>query len=293
MAGLRLDDLAQAMLAGSEPWTDPGALAARLDPDTPEDWRNLAAVVVAAGATGTIGIGGGQGAGKSTLAAAMVEASRLAGRTAQACSLDDFYLTRQERLALARTVHPLFVTRGVPGTHDVDLALSVLRGLEGVGVTRVPVFDKGRDDRAPSQEWRAVEGPVENIVFEGWCLGAPPEPAERLVEPMNSLEREEDANRTWRSHVNHVLGESYQRLWSTIDRLLYLQVPDMAAVHDWRARQELALPPSRRMSGGELDRFLAHYERLTRWMFEALPERADVVVELGRDHRITGVRRNS
>ncbi|HEY5681601.1 MAG TPA: hypothetical protein VIS55_16140 [Pseudomonadales bacterium] len=293
MAGLTLDDLAQALLAGSEPWTDPGALAARLDPDIPEDWRNLAAVVVAAGATGTIGVGGGQGAGKSTLAAAMVEASRLAGRKAQACSLDDFYLTRQERLALARTVHPLFVTRGVPGTHDVDLALSVLRGLEGVGVTRVPVFDKGRDDRAPGPEWRAVEGPVESIVFEGWCLGAPPEPAERLIEPMNSLEREEDANRTWRSHVNDVLGESYQRLWSAMDRLLYLQVPDMAAVHDWRAQQELALPPSRRMSGGQLDRFLAHYERLTRWMLETLPERADVVVELGRDHRISGVRRNS
>ncbi len=293
MAGLTLDELARALLAGSEPWTDPEALASRLDPDIPEDWRNLAAVVVAAGGAGIIGIGGGQGAGKSTLAAAVVDASRLAGGRAEACSLDDFYLTRGERLALAKTVHPLFVTRGVPGTHDVDLALSVLGGLTGAGVTRVPVFDKGRDDRAPAAAWRAVEGPVESVVFEGWCLGAPPEPVERLVEPVNALEREEDPDRIWRSHVNQVLAESYQRLWGRADRLLYLQVPDMAAVRDWRAQQELALPAARRMTGGELDRFLAHYERLTLWMFETLPERADVVVELGRDHRIRRIRRNT
>jgi D-glycerate 3-kinase len=285
MAGLTLG-------GESEPWTDPVALAARLDTGVPEDWRNLAAVLVAAGARGTIGIGGGQGAGKSTLAAAMVQASRLVGRRAEACSLDDFYLTRGERLALAQTVHPLFATRGVPGTHEVDLALSVLRGLTGVGITRVPVFDKGRDDRAPSADWRVVQGPVESIVFEGWCLGVPPEPADRLMQPVNALEREEDADRVWRTHVNDALGESYQRLWSRVDRLIYLQVPGMAAVRDWRAQQELALPASKRMADDELVRFLAHYERLTLWMFETLPDRADVVVELGRDHRIARVRAN-
>ena len=292
MAGLTLDTLSEALLGEPEPWTDPVVLAARLDPGIPEDWRHLAAVLVAAGLTGTIGISGGQGSGKSTLAAAVVEASRLAGRTAEACSLDDFYLTRGERLALAQAVHPLFATRGVPGTHDVDLALSVLRGLTGAGVTRVPVFDKGRDDRVPSADWRLVEGPVETLVFEGWCLGAPPEPAGRLVEPVNALERDEDPDRTWRSHVNAVLGESYQRLWKRADRLLYLQVPDLAAVRDWRAQQEMVLPASRRMGDDKLARFLAHYERLTLWMFETLPEQADLVVELDRDHRIARVRKN-
>ncbi|NIP15172.1 MAG: kinase [Pseudomonadales bacterium] len=292
MSGLTLDALAEILLGGSEPWKDPLALAARLDSGIPEDWRNLAAVMVAAGWTGTLGITGGQGAGKSTLAAALVQASRLAGRRAAACSLDDFYLTRDERMALAQTVHPLFATRGVPGTHDVDLALSVLSGLTDAGVTRVPVFDKGRDDRTAGTEWRTVEGPVETIVFEGWCLGVPAEPAERLIEPVNQLERDEDADRTWRCHVNDMLGERYPPLWSRVDRLLYLQVPDMAAVRDWRAHQELALPESRRMVDAELDRFLAHYERLTLWMFETLPDRSEVVIELGRDHRIARVRRN-
>jgi D-glycerate 3-kinase len=34
-----------------------------------------------------------------------------------------------------------------------------------------------------------------------------------------------------------------------------------------------------------LDRFLMHYERLTRWTLEEMPARADVVIEIGADQK--------
>lgn len=74
-----------------------------------------------------IGIHGAQGSGKSTLAECLVQLLITQHhQTAIALSLDDFYLTHQQRLDLANSVHPLLATRGVPGTHDIELALTTL-----------------------------------------------------------------------------------------------------------------------------------------------------------------------
>ena len=43
------------------------------------------------------------------------------------------------------------------------------------------------------------------------------------------------------------------------------------------------------MDEAALDRFLAHYQRLTGWMFAEMPARADILVEIGRDQRPTRV----
>ncbi|MCH7931720.1 MAG: hypothetical protein IH906_05850 [Proteobacteria bacterium] len=45
----------------------------------------------------------------------------------------------------------------------------------------------------------------------------------------------------------------------------------------------------RRMDAVALERFLAHYERLTLWMLETLPGRADLVVRLDTDHNLARV----
>ena len=71
---------------------------------------------------GVIGLSGLQGSGKSTLAAQIIAAAKEERIDATAISIDDFYLGRASRKALARTVHPLLKTRGVPGTHDPALA---------------------------------------------------------------------------------------------------------------------------------------------------------------------------
>jgi len=103
------------------------------------------------------GMCGAQGSGKSTLARA------LAGRfpRAVALSIDDFYLTRAERLRLAKEVHPLLATRGVPGTHDLDLANAVLTALERGEPVALPVPTR-RDPRVrprPSSDARKWNEP--------------------------------------------------------------------------------------------------------------------------------------
>ena len=39
------------------------------------------------------------------------------------------------------------------------------------------------------------------------------------------------------------------------------------------------------MDEAALDRFVMHYERLTRWMLEEMPARADIVIQIGADQR--------
>ena len=262
-----------------------GALHQRLSADAPTDWRAVAAVAALALADRRcIGLSGGQGAGKSTLAGLMVEALALAGRRAAACSLDDFYLPQAERLKLARSVHPLLATRGPPGTHDVALALTTLDdALAGRSVC-LPRFDKGRDEPRPRDEWLEAES-VDALVFEGWCLGVEPQPEAMLASPVNRLEAEEDADGRWRAYVNAACGD-YGRLWQRVDWWIYLDVPDMDAVRRWRMAQERALASSRRMSDAQLDRFIAHYERLTRWQQSNFADRADWRLRLGPDHRL-------
>ena len=137
-----------------------------------------------------VGISGAQGSGKTTLSA-FLEAwlEREEGLSAATLSLDDCYLDNASRQALAAEVHPLLVTRGVPGTHDVELAASLLDALTAsTGEVRLPVFDKVRDDRAPEASWRRVRAPVDVVLFEGWCVGARPQPAAALAAPINELE---------------------------------------------------------------------------------------------------------
>jgi D-glycerate 3-kinase len=285
---LTIDELNDTLGQGAGPELA-AQIAARLDPAAPADWRNLAAVLAARGRVGVTGISGAQGSGKSTLAQLLVAADELAGASAAGCSLDDFYLTHEERGTLGRNVHPLLATRGVPGTHDVRLAADTLDGLARAQTTRIPVFDKGRDDRLPLDAWKAVAGPVSRVVFEGWCLGATPQLAESLATPVNELEAGEDADGRWRAYVNRALADDYQALWGRVDYLVYLQVPDFAAVRRWRTEQEKRLPKAQQMDDVTLHRFLAHYERLTGWMLETLPRRADLVVKLDPDHTVASI----
>jgi D-glycerate 3-kinase len=78
-----------------------------------------------------VGIAGSQGSGKSTLARIVVEHFREQGISATSVSLDDFYLTQAERVALADAVHPLLRTRGVPGTHDTGWLGRVVTSMQG------------------------------------------------------------------------------------------------------------------------------------------------------------------
>jgi D-glycerate 3-kinase len=245
-----------------------------------------------------LGISGAQGTGKSTLADFLAVAMEVsAGWRVAVLSLDDFYLTRAKRRKLAADVHPLLMTRGVPGTHDLQLlsgCLSKLRTLATDETLTLPRFDKGRDDRARPGSWPVVRGSIDAILLEGWCIGCPPQADDALLQPVNALERERDADGTWRRFVNEMQAGPYAELFAELDRLIYLDAPDFAAIHHWRLEQEQKLAARRNqddfavMDESALAMFIQHYERITLNCLEFLPGRADVVLELDAEHN--GVR---
>ncbi|TYT25662.1 kinase [Luteimonas viscosa] len=234
------------------------------------------------------GLSGLQGTGKSTLAAQLVAAADMRGLRAVALSLDAFYLDLPQRRRLARRVHPLLATRGPPGTHEVALACTTLDALRDGDSVTLPAFDKLGDRRLPRTRWRRVAD-VDLVVFEGWCLGTPPQDADALRVPVNALEREEDPDGRWRGFGNDALARDYPALWRRVDRLLFLQPPGFEVVPRWRWQQEQALQarePSRPgMTRAQVERFVQHYERVSRHALRALPAIADVVVALDADRR--------
>ena len=246
-----------------------------------------------------LGINGTQGAGKSTLAEFLASAAAtLHGWRVTCLSLDDIYLSKSARESLSREVHPLLRTRGVPGTHDLDLGvetLSRLCELQDGETLQVPRFDKAADDQLPKSEWYLAEGKQDLVIFEGWCVGCRAQPVEELDEPVNELESKEDPDKLWRRHVNKCHFEYEERLWSKIEILAMLKVSSFEDVYHMRSEQERRLVESlgrqtELSDPVKLRRFISHYQRITNYMLADLPARADILMKLNRDRRVFSMR---
>lgn len=234
-----------------------------------------------------IGIAGSQGSGKTTLARAAAERWGAAH-----LSLDDVYLTKAEREAKGRAVHPLFAVRGPPGTHDLVLLETTVAALRAAGPdsrTPMPSFDKLADDRRPEAQWPVFTGRPSAVLIDGWCLGATAQAEAELVAPINALEREQDGQGVWRRAVNAELAAPYAALFARFDAVLFLKGPSFDAVLDWRCEQEAELlglhpgdlRPERRAA---LAVFIQAFERITRHML-AGGVRTDVAIALDKDRR--------
>ena len=252
-----------------------------------------------------VGINGAQGTGKSTLANFLAEFLKAsAGLNVFVLSLDDLYMTRSERRLLAERVHPLLATRGVPGTHDVALAMRLLDAMSPgetgeTEILRSPRFRKELDDRVEDADWHSINLPVDLVLFEGWCVSARPQPIEALESPVNAFESSADAEGIWRGFVNDALAGAYADLFARIDHTVLLRVPSFDCVLDWRREQEAKLRLScadsgssegqHFMSESELIDFIAYFERLTRWMLVDMPSFAEVLVDFNRDRSFVGL----
>ena len=247
------------------------------------------------GETYVLGINGAQGTGKSTLARLISEyLSTTHQRRVAILSIDDLYLTLAERDSLAKQVHPMLRTRGVPGTHDVTLGLSIIEQLKSLGqdqVVSVPRFDKSRDDRCEMANWSRIGGPVDLLIFEGWCVASQAQHDADLQEPVNDLEATADEDGRWRGYVNDQLRDSYAQLFSGLDSVLFLQAPSFDAILNWRTEQEHRLRESAAenadaiMSDAQVIEFIRYYERVTLNNLKVLPNLADATIKLDLDHQ--------
>lgn len=248
-----------------------------------------------------IGINGSQGSGKSTLTRIIhCILENIFDKSVVSLSIDDLYKSKHQRLMLAKETHPLLVTRGVPGTHDTELGISILKHLKNQQSSeiKIPRFDKSIDDQATESSWNKVDKPCDIIIFEGWCVGSIPEDKKDLLQAVNSLEKFEDIDGTWRAFVNQKLANEYSDLFALIDILVMLKIPNFEKVHEWRSLQEHKLKQSVTseqrdsaiMNNDDIKRFIMHYERITRHTLNEMPGRADVVFNIGNDHQIQSVK---
>jgi D-glycerate 3-kinase len=142
-----------------------------------------------------------------------------------------------------KKIHPMLLTRGVPGTHDIDIMLKFFTDIKKTNFKKVslPSFNKAVDDRSPPKSWYQINKRPDVIIFEGWCVGAKSEKNNTLKRPINSLEKANDQKLKWRKHVNNQLNGKYKKLYSQLNCLIYLKAKNFNLLQKWRLKQEYKL----------------------------------------------------
>ena len=249
--------------------------------------------------TKIIGLSGGQGTGKSTISEILkIILEEGFGLETVIFSIDDFYKTRKERKIMAKKISPLFLTRGVPGTHDAKMLFNCMKNLKKNRFKKilVPKFDKSKDDRNLKSKWLAVKKKPNIVIFEGWCVGVASQKKKDLVIPINKLEEQKDKNKIWRQTVNKELQNKYKKIFCLIDKLIFLKVPSFKYVYKWRLLQEKKLRAKSKghkiMSDKQVKNFIMYYERLTKNMLKILPKKANIVIDIDKNHRLKSIKFN-
>ena len=246
-----------------------------------------------------VGLAGGQGTGKTTISSLIkIILTKFFKLKVFRISIDDFYKTRKERINLSKRVHPMLLTRGVPGTHDINLMLNFFRKVKRRKFKRLklPTFNKAIDDRFNKKKWYDLKDRPDVIIFEGWCVGAKSENNNTLKKTINLMEKLDDKKQIWRKYVNQQLQSKYKNLYSQLNCLIYLKAKDFKLLQKWRLKQErkLWLTNKKRsklkiMNRGDVINFMQTYQRITQNMFKNMPKYASIIFNLNGNHQIKSV----
>ena len=244
-----------------------------------------------------VGLAGGQGTGKTTISSLLeIILRKYFKLNVFKISIDDFYRTRKERFSLSKKVHPLLMTRGVPGTHDIKIMLDFFRKSKTKKFKsfKLPKFNKAIDDRCKKNQWYTIKKRPDVVIFEGWCVGARAEKNSTIKKSINSLEKANDAQLIWRNYVNKQLKTKYKKLYDQLDCLVYLKAKNFSLLQKWRLIQEKKLwlknknkkTNNKIMSKGDVINFMQTYQRVTQNMFKFAPSYASIILNLNSNHQI-------
>jgi len=249
------------------------------------------------GETLILGFSGGQGSGKTTVTGILkIILKKFFKRRIHVSSIDDFYKTLEDRNKISNEIHPLFKTRGVPGTHDINLVKNFFDIIKKKKFKKIklPKFEKAADNRLKKKYWYNIKQKPEIVILEGWCVGARPQSSSLIKKPINILEKYEDKDLKWRKYVNEKLKKEYKKLFAMIDHFIFMKIPNFKVVFKWRLLQEKKLKKKsysnkKIMSYNEIKRFIMFYERITLQMMKDLSKSASVVMLLKKNHGIKKV----
>jgi D-glycerate 3-kinase len=243
-----------------------------------------------------VGLAGGQGTGKTTISSLIkIILIKYFKLKVFRISIDDFYKTRKERLSLSNRIHPMLLTRGVPGTHDIKMMLNFFRKVKSKKFKKLklPTFNKAIDDRFKKKYWYNLNDKPDVIIFEGWCVGAKSEKNNSLKKTINSMEKAKDQKQIWRKYVNQQLKSEYKNLYSQLNCLIYLKAKNFSLLQKWRLKQErkLWLNSKRNsnlkiMNKEDVINFMQTYQRITQNMFRYMPKYASIILNLNSNHQI-------
>jgi D-glycerate 3-kinase len=247
-----------------------------------------------------IGLAGGQGSGKTTISSILtLILKRYFKLNVCKVSIDDFYKTRKDRKLLSKKKHDLLMTRGVPGTHDINLLLSFFKKIKSKNfkTLQIPTFNKAIDDRCSKTLWQKIKIKPDVIIFEGWCVGARAQTSSQLIKPINSLEKFYDQDAKWRSYVNNQMKTKYKTLFKHLDGLLYLKAKNFSLLREWRLKQERKLWIQTKnkknlkiMSSADVTNFMQTYQRITQQMFKDAIKSSSIIMDLNSKHQIQKVK---
>jgi len=249
------------------------------------------------GETLILGFSGGQGSGKTTVTGILkIILKKFFKRRIHVSSIDDFYKTLEDRNKISNKIHPLLKTRGVPGTHDINLVknfFNIIRKKKFKKI-KIPKFEKAMDNRLEKKYWFNIKQKPEIVILEGWCVGARPQSNSLIKRPINILEKYEDKDLKWRKYVNEKLKKEYKKLFLMIDHLIFMKIPNFKVVFKWRLLQEKKLKKKsysnkKIMSYNEIKRFIMFYQRITLQMIKDLSKSASIVMSLNKNHEIKKV----
>ena len=243
-----------------------------------------------------VGLAGGQGTGKTTVSSLVkIILENYFKLKVFKISIDDFYKTRKERNSLSKRIHPMLMTRGVPGTHDINMMLSFFKKTKNKNFKKMilPSFNKAIDDRFSKKYWYKINQKPDVIIFEGWCVGAKAELNKTLKKPINSIEKINDKKLVWRKYVNLQLRNKYKELYSQLNCMVYLKAKNFNMLQKWRLKQERKLRLKTKkvsshkiMSKKNVINFMQTYQRITENMFKNTPKYASIVINLNSNHQI-------